>query len=124
MSDVLESRAGGMSQGSAVSPSNGFGNEQERAPIVPQLETRLPFPDLEPWPDRIQGDELLDQMVLTVRRFLVLPDGAAETLSLWAIFTHCFEAFSISPRLGITSPTPECGKTTVLEILGLLVRRP
>ena len=30
---------------------------------------------------------------------------------------------AISPVLGITSPTPECGKTTCLTLLGALVPR-
>ena len=53
-----------------------------------------------------------------------LPHGAAEALALWTVFTHTFDAWESSPRLALTSPVPGCGKTTVLSLLGQLVRRP
>jgi putative DNA primase/helicase len=42
---------------------------------------------------------------------------------LWAIHTHAFECFGHSPRLAITSPEKQCGKTTTLDVLGELVAR-
>ena len=80
--------------------------------------------DPEPWPDPVDGAALLDEIAATARAHLVLPSGAAETVSLWVVFTHAHDCFSISPLLAITSPTPECGKTTLLTMLGVLVPRP
>jgi hypothetical protein len=40
------------------------------------------------------------------------------------LFTHAIEAFGIATRLAITSPRPQCGKTTLLDILHRLVVRP
>jgi putative DNA primase/helicase len=80
--------------------------------------------DVELWPEPVGGAELLDQLVEAARAHLVLPDGGAEAIALWTLLAHTHDCFSISPVLGITNPTPECGKTTCLTLLGALVPRP
>jgi Protein of unknown function (DUF3631) len=45
-------------------------------------------------------------------------------LSLWAIHTHVHRQFDKSPRLAILSPVPNCGKSSVLNILNSLVWNP
>ena len=84
----------------------------------------LDLPEPEPWPEPIDGADLLDNLMAAFQRYLALPDGAAEAMSLWAIHAHALDAAYISPRLFITSPLPRCGKSTALAILGRLVRRP
>ena len=39
------------------------------------------------------------------------------------LHAHAHDCFLISPVLGITSPTPECGKSTLLTIVGAMVPR-
>lgn len=80
--------------------------------------------DTKPWPDPINGSDLLDEICDAIKRYLILPDGGPEILALWAIHTHVFNSFEHSPRLAITSPEKGCGKTTTLDILGELVARP
>jgi hypothetical protein len=81
-----------------------------------------PGPD--PWPDRVDGRQLLDDIQSAAADHLVLPHGATETIALWVVFTHTHDCFEISPVLAATSPTPECGKTTLLTFLGELVPSP
>jgi hypothetical protein len=45
-------------------------------------------------------------------------------IAFWAMYTHVFERFTISPRLAFTSPVRGCGKTTALAVLEKLVHRP
>lgn len=78
----------------------------------------------EPWPDAVDGASLLDEIREALIRHLSLPDGAAEAIALWILFTHSFDAAEVSPRLALTSPAPGCGKTTALTLLAHLVRRP
>lgn len=84
----------------------------------------LNLPNPEPWPDAVDGAELLSLIVREVERYMVLEAGAPETVALWAIHTHAVDAFGITPRLAITSPRPGCGKTTLLDILRRLVLKP
>jgi putative DNA primase/helicase len=84
----------------------------------------LEFPKVEPWATDVNGGELLDEVVRTICRYVVLPDGIAETVALWAFHTHCFDCFGHSPRLGVMSPEKGCGKTTLLDVVSHLVARP
>jgi hypothetical protein len=78
----------------------------------------------EPWPESVDGAELLGELEETFRRHLALSEGAAETLALWTVFSYTINAFQFSPRLALTSPEKRCGKTTTLGILSRLVFRP
>jgi hypothetical protein len=84
----------------------------------------IDLPPIEPWPEPVDGAELLTETVAAIVRYMVMPDGAAEIVSLWAAHTHCFECFAVTPRLAVTSPEKQCGKTTLLDILACLVARP
>ena len=82
------------------------------------------LPAIEPWPDPVDGVELLDETAEAIRRYIVLGVSVAETLALWVVHTHCFTCFDITPRIAITSPEKGCGKSTLLKLLGRLVNRP
>jgi hypothetical protein len=84
----------------------------------------LELPTILPWPEPINGAYLLDDICNAVKRYLVLPEGGAEVLAFWATHTHALECFGHSPRLAITSPEKQCGKTLTLDVLGELVGRP
>jgi hypothetical protein len=45
-------------------------------------------------------------------------------VSLWALHTHTYDHFMVTPRLALRSPVPDCGKTTLLDILARLTARP
>ena len=84
----------------------------------------MAFEDCQPWPDPVDGAELLDDIVDVLKRYIVLPDKAAEAVTLWIIHTWVFEAASVSPILGIASPEKQSGKSLLQELIGALVRRP
>ena len=86
--------------------------------------TAVQFEDPEPWPEEVDGAVLLDDLAATFKKYIVLPDGGAEALSLWTAFTYVHDKFQISPILSITSPDKRCGKTTLLALLGQLVLKP
>ena len=82
------------------------------------------FEDPEPWPTSMPTSELLKNIAGTIKRFVVLPQGGALIVALWVVFTFCIDAFRIAPLLVITSPEKRCGKTTLLDLIMRLVRRP
>lgn len=81
------------------------------------------FDEAEPWPEPVDGAELLDNLEATFMRYVVLPERAAEVLALWTMHTHAFNAFTHSPRLNVHSPEKGCGKTLVLDVLQELTPR-
>jgi hypothetical protein len=64
----------------------------------------LLFADPEPWPEAVDGAALLDDLAQTYRRFVSLPDGGAEALALWIVFTYALDAFDVAPILALCSP--------------------
>ncbi len=80
--------------------------------------------DREPWPEPVDGAELLNAIRNAIRRHLALPKGAGEAMALWVLVAHTHDTHRTSPRLAFISPVPECGKTTALSILENLVPRP
>ena len=82
------------------------------------------LPDVEPWPEHVNGAELLNEIAEVFNRYIVLPDRAADVCSLWCALTHVFDLFLCSPRLNVRSAEPECGKTTLRDVVSLFVPRP
>jgi hypothetical protein len=73
--------------------------------------------------DPVDGAELLDAIADFIERFMVLPSRrVADLLALWILHSHSFDAAWATPYLRITSATPECGKSLLMEILAVLAR--
>jgi hypothetical protein len=82
------------------------------------------FPEPEPWPDPVAGDQLLTYVAAAIRLHIVLADHERDLAALWVVHSYLLDAFLITPRLAVRSPTRRCGKTTLLDVLGRLVHRP
>ena len=80
--------------------------------------------DPEPWPDPVNGADLLGEMVELLRRHLVMSEEQAVAVALWAMLTYVEAHVDTLPILAITSPQKRCGKSTLLSILRRLVRKP
>ncbi len=97
----------------AARKENGAADNGEESPVNP-----LP----EPWPDRVDGKVLLNNIVNDIRRYMVMSQQAVDVVALWVVHTHCFECFRITPRLHVTAPGSNCGKSTLLDVLYELTR--
>jgi len=84
----------------------------------------LPLPDAEPWGEPVDGAALLTEITALIKLYVALPAHAPESLAAFALTTHAVDAFNAASYLFLSSPTPECGKTRLLEVLELVVRRP
>lgn len=70
------------------------------------------------------GERLLNDLVEFILRFMSLTRHQATVCALWVIHTHAMAAAMFTPYLNISSALLRCGKTTLLEILSLLVANP
>jgi len=84
----------------------------------------LQIVDPEPWHSPVDGAALLSELAQWVRRHVMMSAAAADAVALWIAHSHSHGSAAISPILAITSPAPECGKTTTVGLLGALVPRP
>jgi putative DNA primase/helicase len=83
----------------------------------------LPHWKVDPWPEPVDGAELLNELRQHFNRYAVTPKHADAVLALWSLHTWVFDCFDITPYLVITSPTRRCGKSLVLTILQWLCCR-
>ena len=81
------------------------GEEKEIARLAVRLQP------VEPWPDPVDGTVLLNDIRDSIKRFIVASPEAIIAETLWIIFTHTLDAFSISPLLVFSSPVRQCGKS-------------
>jgi putative DNA primase/helicase len=77
-------------------------------------------PVVEPWPEPMEGAELLEELRRTFKRFMVLPGPMDIFLALWTLHTYVFDLFSFTPYLLVRSPESRCGKSRLAELLGHL----
>ena len=84
----------------------------------------LSLPEPTPWPEHVEAVELLCDLSAAIRKHVVMPGQCADAAALWAVHTYLLDALHITPRLAITSPEKQCGKTTLLDVLFRLVWRP
>lgn len=95
-----------------------------RARVAEATERPSLWPAVEPWPEEVDGAELLRDLYATARRYMVMSDHAALAVALWTVHTYALDAADVTPILGITSPEKRCGKSTLLDMLTRIVSRP
>lgn len=84
----------------------------------------IKFREFEPWPDVVDGAILLTNIAELNRRYVVFQNPAdAYVVALWVLACYAFDAWTVFPRLFITAPESECGKSTELKFVGKLVPR-
>jgi putative DNA primase/helicase len=81
------------------------------------------FEEIEPWPEPVNGVELLGDIATTIRSHVVVSDFSRDISALWTVHTYLIRKFMISPKLSIRSAVKGCGKTTLLDVLSHLVFR-
>jgi len=67
--------------------------------------------------------DLLALLVGTLKEYVALEPCEYITVALWALHTHAFRRFTITPRLVLRSPVAGCGKTVLLDLLVRLTAR-
>jgi hypothetical protein len=83
----------------------------------------LSFAESEPWPEPVSGQDLLDSIADLIRRHVVVPEHSDDVAALWIVHTYVMDLWEITPRLAIGSPTKQCGKSTLIDVIGRLVFR-
>jgi hypothetical protein len=104
--------------------------DAEVAPQRPEPETagaghRLEWPEVVPWVESVEGAALADALCEHLQRFAVMSsEHATSAMALFALHCHAIDAATHSPRLLISSPTYECGKSQLIGWLADIVPRP
>jgi uncharacterized protein DUF3631 len=92
--------------------------------VKPGQGRPVKIPEVEPWPESVDGAELLDGLTKALHRYVILPDARADAIALWAVRTHAHDAFEFNPLLWLKSIEKRSGKTRLCEELDRVVARP
>ncbi|MDI1361809.1 DUF3631 domain-containing protein [Methylotenera sp.] len=87
-------------------------------------EDRLPFPDVDPYEEPIVPADLLDEIVSTIRTYIVLDIEQAYAIALWVAFTWLIDDVEIAPLLLVNAPEKACGKSQLLDCASRLSYKP
>ena len=75
--------------------------------------------NVEPWHEPVNGRELVGEIAQRIKRHVIMKEDSLRTAALWVIFSWAHDAAVHSPILLVSSPEAECGKTTLLGLIGL-----
>jgi putative DNA primase/helicase len=79
---------------------------------------------VEAWPDEVDGDALIRDIQRRIRRHVVLTLDQATTVALWILLAWAHSEVAVhSPILLATSAEAGSGKTTLIDLIGLLAPR-
>jgi hypothetical protein len=95
-----------------------------RRVVAPGQGTSVTVDDVVPWSEPVDGEKLLDEMAAAIMSHIAMSAVEADTIALWCVYSHAFELFPVSPRLGVRAATAECGKTELLRRIRRFVNRP
>lgn len=85
---------------------------------------RLPFANVEPYPEPINPAHLLNEISDIILRFIVIDEHQAQAAALWVALTYFIDVVEIAPLAIINAPEKACGKTQCLTVMGRMVYRP
>jgi len=93
---------------------------QEEEEIAPLYEHW----NVTPWPEPVDGDSLLRDIIRYIKQRVICSDGDALTVALWIMFSWLHDEIAVfSPILLITAAESESGKSTMLTIVAFLIPR-
>jgi hypothetical protein len=84
----------------------------------------LLWDDVEPWPEPVNGEKLLGELLDTFPSFLIMRPEEHYACSFWTMHSYVYDVGEYSPILSVRSPERECGKSRLLDLLAKLVNKP
>ena len=75
--------------------------------------------------EKINISEIADYVSQALKEHVIFHDKSeADALTAWIVLTYFIEQMDIFPFVLITSPEPQCGKSTALRMLSAFVKNP
>lgn len=82
------------------------------------------FDEIKPWSEPVDGAALLNDIVMFIKRYVICEPHTADAAALWIAFSWLIDAVTVAPIANITAPLPNCGKSTLLDLMERLCYQP
>ena len=89
----------------------------------PEEEKASAVVEIEPWPEPVSLHEAFSGAVTVFRTYMFMTEAQIAAVVLWCATTFLYDLLQIHAYLGITAPTKQCGKTTLINLVALFVRQ-
>src|SRR6267154_148541 len=89
-SSSIPPRAGPIPKAQPGNGAAGNGSAGNGAGAKYHSPSSVDLPVVEPWPEPVDGAQLLDAVMSELERFMVFPKWAAITFTLWILHTFAF----------------------------------
>src|SRR5215472_6535266 len=66
---------------------------------------------------------VLDVVHFMLKEYVMMEPHEFVAVACWVVHTHVYDRFMVTPRLVPMSPVRSCGKTTLLDVMSLMVAR-
>jgi Protein of unknown function (DUF3631) len=76
----------------------------------------LTYPPVNPWPDPVDGAELLTEISATLPHYVRLSRAEYDAAALGMVHSHVFDFFDVMPIVTISSPQKRSGKTRLMRL--------
>jgi hypothetical protein len=107
-----------------LAKTQGLDYVRQRKDVASELGVSAADWITEPWPDPVDGDSLLRDIIFRFRRHVICSHEDLLTIALWVCFAWVHNDIARhSPMLMVSSAEPESGKTTTLSVLSYLAPR-
>jgi putative DNA primase/helicase len=98
--------------------------KDEKIETGEKKEGNILFPNTEPWSKEVNLSDLLELIVSTINKFIVLQtEHEVVAIALWIIQTYFVSGLECAPNLHIKSPEKRCGKSTLVSLLMRIVHK-
>jgi hypothetical protein len=90
--------------------------------LKPRPECIIKQEELKPWPEEVDGAELLDEVCGLIREHIWMKPEQAVAITLWLAASYIIDRLRIFPFLFITSPLLGCGKSELCFVVERLAQ--
>ncbi len=97
---------------------------KKKSSISKETESLMPNWDTEPCTEEVNPADLLDEIFTIYSRLVSADVPLLQVAAVWTVLTWFVDHASVLPRLIISAPEKNCGKTTFLTAVGKICRRP
>lgn len=94
-----------------------------RYKISPKYAGNLPFKVYYPCSKPVSLGELLNEISMTIRMFVIIDPVQADAIALWIFLTYIFNLFDTNPLLIMNAPERACAKTLLQTVIAELSAR-
>ncbi len=95
------------------------GDEREQAGIGRAVS----FDDPALYPEEVDGEELLNDISVWIRRYMWMEEKTADAIAAWTAATWFVSVIYFAPLRLVLSATKRCGKTLLLDLVETITHR-